>query len=316
MLDKNYGTATSTHKSLSQFEEEENLKSSIEASIYLIFVLSQSYPVEGVASFFDGSNFAMTEAYYEFKSSYQITKFGFFKQGLMSLRSGLELGVLSTYWSVVGKDDRTFKNWIRAREKTPFSNGIQRKLLTNQNINIFNTRYPIKEFFDSLGILHNYIHTKGVRYSTFGEFQKLISKQESSETLFGRWYQAFQECIQLIVILHLLKFPIASLEYDFIKKFGSYSRSPFCGGLFGSFQGNLVGLLGQEKLSFIQEIARSDNETVELLNWLDSHPDLSQEEIDLIVTEEQREWEEAQRGWEEQEEFIKEFIRQMNPKTE
>lgn len=259
LLDKNYETATSTYKFLSQFEEKENLKSSVDAGIYLIFVLSQSYPVEGVADFFGGSNFAMTEAHHEFKSSYQITKFGFFKQGLVSLRSGLELGVLSTYWSVVGKDDRTFKNWLRAREKTPFSNAIQCKLLTNQNINIFNTRYPIKEFFDSLGILHNYVHTKGVPYSTFGEFQKLTFEQESNETLFRRWCQTFQECIQLIVILHLLKFPIASLKYDFIKKFGSYNKSPFCGGLFGDFQSDLVSLLGQEKLSFIQEIARNDD---------------------------------------------------------
>jgi hypothetical protein len=133
----------------------------------------------------------------------------------------------------------------------------------------------------------------------------LTFEQESNETLFGRWCQAFQECIQLTGILHLLRFPIASLRYDFIKKFGSYNKSPFCGGLFGDFQGDLIRLLGQEKLSFIQEIARNDDETVELLEWLDSHPDLSQEEIDLIVAEEQREWEEQEK-----------IARQMNPRPE
>lgn len=305
LLDKNYETATSTYEFLSRFEEEENLKSSIEANIYLIFVISQSYPVEDVADFFGGSNFAMVEAHHELKSSYQITKFGFFKQGLVSLRSSLELGVLSTYWSIGGKDERTFKDWLRAREKTPFSNTIQNKLLINQNIDTFNTRYPIKKFFDSLGGLHNYVHTRGVPFSTFGEFQKLIFGQESSETLFRRWYQAFQECIQLIIILHLLRFPIASLNYDFIKKFGSYNKSPFCGGLFGDFQDDLIRLLGQEKLSFIQEIAYNDDETVGLLEWLDSHPDLSQEEIDLIVAEEQREWEEQEQ-----------ITKQINSKSE
>ncbi|MES1024676.1 hypothetical protein ABN584_17430 [Gloeocapsa sp. BRSZ] len=99
----------------------------------------------------------------------------------------------------------------------------------------------------------------------------------------------------MIVILHLLRFPIVSLNYDFIRKFGSYNKSPLCGGLFGNFQDNLMMFLEQEKLNFIQEIARNDSETVGLLEWLDSHPDLSQEEIDMIVAEEQREWEEQEK---------------------
>jgi len=292
-LDKNYSTAIVTYESLSIFEEEEKLQSLIKEDIYLIFVLSQSYPVENTTDFFNGSNFAMTEAHHEFKSSYEITKFGFFKQGLMSLRSGLDLGILSTYWSIVG-NNATFKDWLRAREKTPFSKVIQKNLLTNPNINIFNERYSINDFLDKLGVLHDYVHTKGVPYSTFGEFQKLARSQESNETLFERWCQLFQECVQLIVILHLLKFPIASLNYDFIKKFGSYNNSPFCGGLFGDFQENFIRLIGQEKLDFIQKIAREDDETVGLLEWLNSHLDLSQEEIDMIVTEEHKEWEEQE----------------------
>jgi hypothetical protein len=67
----------------------------------------------------------------------------------------------------------------------------------------------------------------------------------------------------------------------------------------------LIRLIGQEKLDFIQNIAREDDETVGLLEWLNSHPDLSQEEIDMIVTEEQK-------GWEEQEKMAK----QIKLKTE
>lgn len=305
LFHKNYSTAISTYESLSIFEEKEKLQSLIKESIYLIFVISQSYPVENTTDFSSGSNFAMMEAHHEFGSSYEITKLGFFKQGLMSLRSGLDLGILSTYWSIVGKNNATFKEWLRAREKTPFSKPIEKKLLTNPNINIFNERYPIRDFLDKLGVLHHYVHTKGVPYSTFGEFQKLLSGQESNETLLERWYQLFQKCVQLIVILHLLKFPIASLNYDFIKKFGSYNKSPFCGGLFGDFQENLIRLIGQEKLDFIQKIAREDDETLGLLEWLNSHPDLSQEEIDIIVTEEQKEWKEQEN-----------MIKQIKLKTE
>lgn len=305
LLDKNYTTAISTYELLSKFEEEKKLKSVIQKGIYLIFVLSQSYPVENAADFFSDSNFAMMEAHHEFKSSYEITKFGFFKQGLMSLRSGLDLGVLSTYWSIVGKNDRTFKNWLRAREKTPFSNAMKKTLLTNPNIYIFNERYCIKDLFDKLGFLHNYVHTQGKPHSTYGEFKKMIVGEEHNDTLFEKWCQAFQCCVQLIVILHLLRFPIASLKYDFVKKFGSYNKSPFCGGLFGDFQEDLIRFIGQEKLNFIQDIAHKDDETVGLLEWLDSHPDLSQEEIDMIIAEEQREWEEQEK-----------MLRQMKLKTE
>ena len=285
LINKNYTTAISTYESLSTFEEEKNLKSLIEKGIDLIFALSQSYPAENAAVFLSGSNFAMTEAYHELESSYEITKFGFFKQGLMSLRAGSELGVLSTYWSIVGREDITFNNWLRAKEKTPFSKEIKKKLLSNSNIYTFNERYPIEDYFDKLGILHNYVHTNGVRYSKFGERKEMRRPFLNKGTLFARWYQFFQECVQLIVILHLLRFPIASLNYDFIKKFGSYNNSPFCGGLFGDFQEDLVRFIGEEKLRFIQEIARNDNEAVGLLEWLDSHPDLSQGEIDMIVAE-------------------------------
>ena len=102
-----------------------------------------------------------------------------------------------------------------------------------------------------------------------------------------------------------MRFPIASLNYDFIEKFGNCNKSPFCGGLFGDFQEDLIRFLGQEKLNFIQRIARDDDETVGLLEWLDSHPDLSQEEMDTIVAKEQREWEEQEK-----------MSIQMNLKTE
>ncbi|HEY9818637.1 MAG TPA: hypothetical protein V6D20_22940, partial [Candidatus Obscuribacterales bacterium] len=128
LADKNYKAATSTYEFLSQFEEQENLKNSIEAGLYLIFALSQSYPIERVADFLNGSNFSIMEAYHELKSSYQITKFGFFKQGLTSLRSGLELGFLSTYWSIIGTNDKIFKDWLWAEEKTPFTEKVFKTL--------------------------------------------------------------------------------------------------------------------------------------------------------------------------------------------
>ncbi len=281
-------TEVSIFNSLSNFEEGRELKSLIHRGINLIFIFSMSYPCEGVADFFSGSNFAMMEAHHELQASYRITKFGFFKQGLMSLRSCWELGLLSTYWAIVGKDERAFKSWLRGREKTPSLKEIQRELLNNLNICAFNQKQPITEFFDKLKRLHDYVHTKGIHYSTFGQSHRMIWGKESNESLFEKWCQFFQECIQTITILHLLRFPIASLNYDFIKKFGSYDKAPFCGGLFGDYQEDFIRFLGKEKLGFIQKIARNDDETVALLEWLDSHPDLSQEEIDMIFAQQEK----------------------------
>lgn len=299
ILGKNYKNALQTYELLSQYEKDQSLINPVGQGLEIIFVLSQSYPVEDLSDFFDGSNFSMTEAHHEFEASYEITKLGFFKQGLMSLRTGFEIGVLSTYWSVIGKGDRTFSNWLKAREKTPFSRDIQKKLLTNKNIGTFDKKYPIKSFFKDLEVLHNYVHTKGVPYSNFGELQKLMRKEESSETLFDRWLEIFKRCLQLVVILHLLRFPIASLNYNFVKKFGTTNKSPFCGGLFGDYQEHLTYFVGEDKLNFIQEIANHDEKTIGLLQWLNSHPDLSPEEIDRIVSEEQAEEQKEREKYEE-----------------
>lgn len=289
-MHKYYATTISTYEELSKFEEEKQLRPFIVDGIYLIFELSQSYPAEHVGDFFNHSNFAMTEAYHEFSSSYEITKFGFFKQGLMSLRTGWELGVLSTYWAIVGKDDEIFKSWLRGNEFTPRPRKILNKLLSNPNISAFNKKFPLSDYIENLQMLHKYVHTRGIPYSDFMESRYRIEGKNSSEAMFEKWYTAFEDCIQLVTILHLLRFPIAAIHYDFIKKFGTYGRSPFCGALFGRSQDDLVRFIGREELSLIQDIAHNDDETAEILNWLDNHPDLSQDEIDIIRAEEERQW--------------------------
>lgn len=256
----------------------------IDTHINFLFILSQSYPVENVSEFFNHSNFALTEAYEELKSSFELTKLGFYKQGLTSLRSVFELGILSTYWSIIGNEDKTFKEWIKAREKTPFSKDIKKKLLSNNNINKFNSKYSIDDIFNNLEGLHNYVHTKGINHSMTGQ------KFKKNEDLLTNWILHLKIVIQTITIYHLLRFPIATVNYDFLKKFGSYYKTPFCGGLFGDYQDYLVNLIGEEKYKEIKKIANEDDDLAEIINWLDSHPDLTIEQQQKNFIEEQTEW--------------------------
>lgn len=284
MPTSDFNLAVSTYQKNHQISSENGMSEEVHSHINFIFSLSQSYPAEIVSDFFNHSNFALTEAYEELNTSYELTKFGFYKQGLTSLRSVFELGILSTYWSIIGNEDRTFKEWVKAREKTPFAKEIKKKLLSNTNIQKFNMVYAIEDFYTDVEGLHNYVHTRGIKHSKTGQ------KYKKDKDLFQNWFNYLQIVIKTITVLHLLRFPIASVNYDFLKKFGTYDKTPFCGGLFGDYQEYLIKLIGQDMFLLIKKIANEDNELNELLKWLNNFPDLSEDKKLEIIVKEQKEW--------------------------
>jgi len=280
-----FESATYQYKKNHQMAIETGIEDEVNSHIHFVFVLSQSYPLEYGSKLLGFPNFSMTEAYEEVRNGYQLVKFGFFKNAFKSLRSTFEMGILSSYWAVIGNEESSYMDWLKAITDTPFFGKIIKpKLMGYQNIMKFNALFPIDELFKPVSDLHNFVHTKGLKHSTFNQIVK------SNEKVISSWVNYMKLVIKGITTLHLLKFPMASIHYDYLKKFGTYSNTPLSGGLFGNYQDYLINLLGEEELKAIQKIAHEDPNVIEHLNWLDSLPDLSEDEIRNIKNEEQNKW--------------------------
>jgi len=119
IIKKSYTQTLEHYRSISEFEKENHLTSGIEDGLSSIFLLSQNFPLKDVADFFSGENFSLTESFEELEASYELIKFGFYKQAMISLRVGLDIGLFSIYWSIIGKESEDFKKWLFSKKIHP-----------------------------------------------------------------------------------------------------------------------------------------------------------------------------------------------------
>lgn len=275
---------------MTKYERENNLERDINLCLESIFLLSQNLPLRNISDFFSGENFSLMESYEEFEISYELIKYGFHKQAMISLRTGLEIGLFSIYWSIIGKDSPEFKKWISSNHDTPFKNKKFWKTLTsNPNINNFNDKYNLFDEIKSFG-LSDYVHTKGLNFSNFGRYQQQL-KGKGDLVIFSDWAKNFKQITKTLEILHLLQFPTMNLRYSteyLLSKFGTINRIPQFGGGFGDGMDKIGRLIPDEQKRYIEELAREDDEVKYVIKWLDELPILSEIEIDNLIIQEQK----------------------------
>ena len=63
-------------------------------------------------NFWSGHFFPYTESWDELQISFNLVMFGFYKQAFMSLRSGLELGLLSVYYNINDDGHLEVQSWV------------------------------------------------------------------------------------------------------------------------------------------------------------------------------------------------------------
>ena len=86
----------------------------------------------------------------------------------MSLRSGLEVGLLSVYYNINDDGHLAVQNWLKSKDSreadTPNATKIWKILNSNTNIATFNKELNIYERLNKLIFLHNYVHKKCYKY--------------------------------------------------------------------------------------------------------------------------------------------------------
>jgi len=223
-----------------------------------------------------GHFFPYTEAIEEFQVSFNLMLLGFYKQAFVSLRSSLELGLLSVYFNINDDGHQVVQDWLKSANtweaNTPQAKKIWSILLANSNIKSFNDKIDIKQKFDDLGYLHNYVHTKGVRYSNRVGL-KFSNFQTFEERAVSKWLTAYEEIAVLVITLHMLKYPISALKFDWSTKVGIDNPFP----VLEEFEiDRIEELLPEGYFEEIHGIALSDHDTQELYKNIVSSPDMTE----------------------------------------
>jgi len=243
-------------------------------------------------NFWSGHIFPWGESWDEMQISFNLCLFGFYKQAMVSLRSGLELGLLSVYWNLNDDGHETVQEWLRSEEDTPRMREIWEKLIRHRNFQMFEKGYDLRSRVLALGYLHNYVHTKGHRFSNqlgllyksnfqFSNQLGLSYKsnfQTFEEKAFTRWLEAFREVIAVLAICHLVKYPLGTIRFDYDVKFGI--DTPTFGGLPKFKVDRLETLIGSAVFGRISEIAGRDPSVKRLVAQISSMPDITAEEVE------------------------------------
>lgn len=229
-----------------------------------------------------GHMFPIAEANFELENSIALCKLGFYKHALIALRNVLELGLLSVYWDIDDKSHLNIQKWLYSFDNTPFKNTIFKKLTTNENIEKFDKTHNFFSDIDILfGQLSNFVHTKG-RFHSSNDLAN-ANFNRFNEKSFLTWLKFMEKTAQFVVIVHILKYPVALQHTPVEQKFGL--NGPVGLFLVPRQSEEIKQFLDEKILKTLQEISDNDPEALSLVEWIDKRPDISREEMEAQVKE-------------------------------
>jgi hypothetical protein len=235
-----------------------------------------------VDNLWSGHFFPWVECWEEIQISVNLCLFGLYKQAMVSLRSALELGLLSVYWNLNDDGHQVIQDWISSKEDTPRHDKIWKRLEQHKNFRIFQQQFDIKTRLLNLRFLHNYVHTKGYKYSNSMGLPT-SNFQTFEERAFIIWFEAFDEVIKVLSILQLIKYPIGIIRYDFSAKFGI--DTPSFGGLHEFEVERLEKILGEDVIRHLETVAKADDQVRSIMDWVTSLPGMSAEDFKNQIIE-------------------------------
>jgi hypothetical protein len=262
------------------FETNPEIKKRIEELGWIYHTVGMIIP-QNFEKFWSGHYFPFIDSWEELQVSFTQICFGLYKQAFVSLRSGLELGMLSVYFNINDDGHNAVKDWLQSKDikeaDTPFAKTIWKILLQNDNIRKFNEKHDIETVHKNLGYLHNYVHTKGAKHSNRMGLLKSNFQTFNAE-LISKWLKSYADIISLVSTLHLLKYPISVVRFDYSKKFGI--DIPSFGGLEEYNIDKIASILPDKYLEDIELIAKEDPTTQTTIQEISAFPDMTEEQVE------------------------------------
>lgn len=269
---------------------KDDLVRHIEACLWVYRCLLDLVP-ETINQIFSGHIFPLTEGEYELESSIGLCKLGFYKHAIGALRNVLELGWLSVYWDLHGQSHIDIQGWLRSVEQTPFRSEVFKKLRTNANIRTFDEKHSLLNDAEKLyHELCDFAHTKGVQYSIRALGRSNVNT--FNEASVRKWLTLMWRVVQVVVALHVLKYPVGLQETPIDEKFGL--NGPVGGFLRPAQAEGIRSLFPADVAATLQQISDNDPEARSMAMWVNEMPDITeaefQEQIDASDHREIEAW--------------------------
>lgn len=266
-------------------ERNYGLKTEIQDSFYVYMSLVELIP-QTLTTIFSSNRFPLYESLEDLHISYVLCSQGFYKQSIATLRNVFELNLLSLYMNIQDEGHIAIKDWMNSKQSTPSVSVFWKKISKNDNFVKFGQTYNLEEMLKEMNELHNYVHTKGLKYSNYmGKFYN-GGAQVFDEEAFLQWLKYIKKIVELSALLHLIRYPLGIVEYDYSEKFGF--DIPMMGVLLPEQRKKIKLCINENMLKEIEKISKSDLHVQNVMNHVKALPILSEEELDSKFINQQK----------------------------
>jgi hypothetical protein len=211
-----------------------------------------------------------------------------YKSGYDNLRRALELVVVGAYFSLIEIDVHEAKMWLNSQRETPlFSRAIKALLRDKKVRNLETNSHWITNLKNFYWRLSDIIHTRGKNFSleafqpsnfSYNGIRITHYSKESLKQLLDTFIETFKNICTCIAITN----PILLIGLPIEEKYGINPPS----GFFKENQAkDLQCLLVPETKSFFETLVSTDIEINSIANWMNSLPDLSEDEIENQIND-------------------------------
>lgn len=237
--------------------------------------------------FGSGHFFPAAESVTEAELSYQLAMRAFYREAFVAARAFMELGLLSVFWD---KDDTAHLNiqaWLKSHEDTPFfKKKLLKAILSIPSFATFQSRFDYYSWAENrYDFLSDFAHIKGVAYSNRGMWQSNIPR--FNEDSLRLWADTFQDVAQLVVVAHIVKYPISLQNTPIDEKFGL--NSPVGSFLRPDQADQIRAFIPEIMLRHLQQISDDDPAAVALAQQIRAMPDITEEQF-AQQAEDQDKW--------------------------
>lgn len=237
---------------------------------------------QDVFKMFSGHNFPYVASNYELENSIELCMQGFYRYSFFALRSALELGILGVFFDRNSKAHIEVKSWLNSKTPTPKFKDCITKIFKMCRFSDYDSKFGIKEELLNLyGVLSDYVHARGYQYSTIGQTKSNYNTFQEDVLKLNIGYMA--QVVRLVVILMIILYPIGMQVLPIREKFGS---NPIAGGfLYPGGREIVLRILSEDTKKYLQDLSNSDPGVNDFVSWINSLPDIPEEEMeDPVMT--------------------------------
>lgn len=197
------------------------------------------------------------------------------KSAYFNLRSFLELGFTGLYFISQAATEAEGKKWVAGVAFTPFFNrSLKRLLLLPEYANAEPHLSYHQLLRDTYNSISDRTHTRGTPHGHI-ELNQSNQPQFIEKSLI-EFIEMAEQCCEALAITLAIQHPIVLIPLPMDDKFGL--NPPLYGFLQGYDVDCLKSFISPQRLHWLEAFATNDSDTQGLREWVESQPDLTEEQ--------------------------------------